>query len=108
MVPSTRIKRTSGSEEALVGVGNVSSFDEMHGSGVRDVCEDEEHRAEMGNGFAGLNGNSDGPKLRKMTSREERMKWWRVYAMHFLFMWNSRTFEYVSVRTTYFQKYGTC
>lgn len=27
----------------------------------------------------------------------ERMRWWKVYAMHFLFMWNSRTFEYVSV-----------
>ena len=27
----------------------------------------------------------------------ERWKWWKVYAMHFLFMWNSRTYEYVSV-----------
>lgn len=33
----------------------------------------------------------------KRTSWEERMKWWKVYALHFLFMWNSRTFEYVSV-----------
>ena len=31
------------------------------------------------------------------TSWEERMKWWKIYALHFLFMWNSRTFEYVSV-----------
>jgi hypothetical protein len=31
------------------------------------------------------------------TTWEERMKWWKVYALHFLFMWNSRTFEYVSV-----------
>lgn len=28
---------------------------------------------------------------------DERMGWWKVYWMHFLFMWNSRTFEYVSV-----------
>jgi len=26
-----------------------------------------------------------------------KSKWWTVYAMHFLFMWNSRTYEYVSV-----------
>ncbi|TVY81125.1 Solute carrier family 40 member [Lachnellula suecica] len=26
-----------------------------------------------------------------------RSKWWRVYMMHFLFMWNSRTYEYVSI-----------
>jgi hypothetical protein len=31
------------------------------------------------------------------TAWEERMKWWKVYTLHFLFMWNSRTFEYVSV-----------
>jgi iron-regulated transporter 1 len=31
------------------------------------------------------------------TSWEERLKWWKMYALHFLFMWNSRTFEYVSV-----------
>jgi iron-regulated transporter 1 len=27
----------------------------------------------------------------------ERAKWWKVYALHLLFMWNSRTYEYVSV-----------
>jgi hypothetical protein len=27
----------------------------------------------------------------------ERMKWWRVFAMHFLFTWNVRTYEYASV-----------
>lgn len=38
---------------------------------------------------------------------EERMKWYKVYAMHFLFMWNSRTFEYVSVshQTSNTEKY---
>ncbi len=33
----------------------------------------------------------------KGTRWEERLKWWKVYALHFMFMWNSRTFEYVSV-----------
>jgi len=28
---------------------------------------------------------------------DERLKWWKVYAFHFLFMWNSNTIEYVSV-----------
>jgi hypothetical protein len=35
--------------------------------------------------------------LGKEPSGIERSKWWKVYAMHFLFMWNSRTYEYVSV-----------
>ena len=33
-----------------------------------------------------------------VTRKGERMKWWKVYAMHFLFAWNSRTYENVSVR----------
>lgn len=27
----------------------------------------------------------------------EGTKWWKIYTLHFLFMWNTRTFEYVSV-----------
>ncbi|KAG4439095.1 hypothetical protein IFR05_005437 [Cadophora sp. M221] len=27
----------------------------------------------------------------------ERTKWWKIYVLHFLFMWNTRTFEYVSI-----------
>ncbi|KAF4628702.1 hypothetical protein G7Y89_g9454 [Cudoniella acicularis] len=27
----------------------------------------------------------------------DKWKWWKVYAMHFLFTWNSRTYEYVSI-----------
>jgi hypothetical protein len=33
----------------------------------------------------------------KQSWQAERAKWWKVYLMHFLFMWNSRTYEYVSV-----------
>lgn len=27
----------------------------------------------------------------------ERWKWWKVYCLHFMFMWNHRTLEYASV-----------
>lgn len=33
----------------------------------------------------------------KAPSVIEKSKWLKVYALHFLFMWNSRTYEYVSV-----------
>lgn len=36
---------------------------------------------------------------RRGLKKGERLKWWKVYAMHFLFSWNSRTFENVSVST---------
>lgn len=45
-----------------------------------------------------VNGFLDTNKHKKMSAKEERRKWWKIYAMHFLFSWNSRTFEYVSVR----------
>ncbi len=104
MVPSIRVRRPSGeSDVAFVNTANVSSIalDEaqMHGSGVAGpLGNDEVHHEEMENGFDRMNGSVDIPRARKMSPREEKMKWWRVYAMHFLFMWNSRTFEYVSVR----------
>ena len=44
-----------------------------------------------------LNGSANGHVKVKTTLKDERWKWWKVYAMHFLFMWNSRTYEYVSV-----------
>lgn len=40
-------------------------------------------------------------QVRNSTSRaEERMKWWKVYALHFLFMWNTKTYEYASVHSS--------
>jgi hypothetical protein len=33
----------------------------------------------------------------KAIARAQRWKWWKVYALHLLFMWNSRTYEYASV-----------
>lgn len=31
----------------------------------------------------------------------DRMKWWKVYSLHFLFMWNMRTYEYASVSVVF-------
>jgi len=28
----------------------------------------------------------------------EHTKWWKIYFLYYFFMWNTRTFEYVSVR----------
>jgi hypothetical protein len=50
---------------------------------------------ELDSSVSGMSSEMGGEKK---TSWEERMKWWKIYALHFLFMWNSRTFEYVSVR----------
>ncbi|KUJ06490.1 uncharacterized protein LY89DRAFT_692467, partial [Mollisia scopiformis] len=99
MVLSIRIYRPSGGNEPafIVDPASVDSVtrDEvpMHGSGAGDHFEDD---STYDDGL-GLNGRMDAPKPRKMSPREERMKWWRIYAMHFLFSWNSRTFEYVSI-----------
>jgi len=30
----------------------------------------------------------------------ERAKWWKIYTMHFMFMWNTRTYEYASVSSS--------
>ncbi|KAL2061220.1 hypothetical protein VTL71DRAFT_7493 [Oculimacula yallundae] len=30
-------------------------------------------------------------------SRTLSIRWWKIYLLHFLFMWNSRTFEFVSI-----------
>ena len=27
----------------------------------------------------------------------ERLKWWKLYTLHFMFMWSTRTYEYASV-----------
>lgn len=95
MVPSIRIHRPS--TEA------VDTFDSrdldgvrMRDSGVRPQDDDE-----VTDDF-GMNRIENGHRPRKMSPREERLKWWRIYAMHFLFSWNSRTFEYVSVRQNAF------
>lgn len=31
------------------------------------------------------------------STKDEKWKWWKVYALHFLFMWNTRTYEYASI-----------
>ncbi|TVY38510.1 Solute carrier family 40 member, partial [Lachnellula occidentalis] len=44
-----------------------------------------------------LSESSDDLPVSKATQQTERAKWWKVYLMHFLFMWNSRTYEYASI-----------
>jgi hypothetical protein len=56
--------------------------------------DSEDSMDELESSLSGL--SSDGSEG-KGTKWEERLKWWKVYALHFLFAWNSRTFEYVSV-----------
>ena len=33
----------------------------------------------------------------KMSAQDEKEKWRKIYALHFLFMWNTRTYEFASV-----------
>jgi hypothetical protein len=37
------------------------------------------------------------PNRQSRSKRGERWKWWKMYTLHFLFMWNTRTYEYASV-----------
>jgi hypothetical protein len=96
MVPSIWVHRPSNENVVLVDTFNDSiAGDEslMQDSGVRPRENDEM----MDPDDFGMNEVPNIHRPRKMSAREERMKWWRIYAMHFLFSWNSRTFEYVSV-----------
>ncbi|CAL3967679.1 unnamed protein product [Diplocarpon coronariae] len=34
---------------------------------------------------------------REFTLPPQGIRWWRIYGLHFLFKWNARTFEYVSI-----------
>jgi hypothetical protein len=69
----------------------MQQYDDWDGEGKRDSGETID---ELESSVSGL--SSEGSEGRR-PKWEERMKWWKVYALHFLFMWNSRTFEYVSV-----------
>lgn len=66
-------------------------YDDWEREGKRDS---EDSMDELESSLSRL--SSDGSEG-KGTKWEERVKWWKVYALHFLFAWNSRTFEYVSV-----------
>ena len=33
----------------------------------------------------------------KISAQDEKEKWRKIYALHFLFMWNTRTYEFASV-----------
>jgi hypothetical protein len=106
MVPRIEITRASKSEDAEDPVWRRRAGEQM------SDAKDEEPRYrftewdedgtrysqetvdELDSSISGLSSEMGGERR---TSWEERAKWWKVYALHFLFMWNSRTFEYVSV-----------
>jgi hypothetical protein len=39
----------------------------------------------------------DGETLERRLPVEKRTKWWKIYTLHLLFMWNTRTYEYASI-----------
>jgi len=103
MVPRIEITRPSKSESPEDDVWRRGPWQQMSkADGVsRQPDWDEDGKRysqesmvdELESSVSGMSSDQDGK-----TSWEERMKWWKVYALHFLFMWNSRTFEYVSVK----------
>jgi hypothetical protein len=102
MVPRIEVTRPSNSEasedapSAEPGGAVIDANDDYSwadwGRGMRR--KSQETIDELESSVSGLSSEEGGMER---TSWEERMKWWKVYALHFLFMWNSRTFEYVSV-----------
>jgi len=106
MVPRIEITRPSKSEAPDDAVWRSRAREQMSDTSdeeprYRFTDWDEEGKRysqetidELESSVSGMSSELGG---KKRTSWEDRMKWWKVYALHFLFMWNSRTFEYVSV-----------
>jgi hypothetical protein len=101
MVPTIEVTRPSNSEspeDASWSRPGGEMNDANYGDAWADWDEGEKRKSDVTiddlessvSGFSSETGD-------QKTAWEERMKWWKVYALHFLFMWNSRTFEYVSV-----------
>ncbi|TVY44297.1 Solute carrier family 40 member [Lachnellula subtilissima] len=77
--PSQRHPRdTSTGENDMMDEGRKNSEEGMRDSEVLSDC------------------SVDMP-VSKILQQTDRVKWWKVYLMHFLFMWNSRTYEYASI-----------
>jgi hypothetical protein len=108
---STTFKRTEG---GFIGTGNEAteevpahhrrdSIDGLVGLGlsleeVKRTSEDSKLEMESLDGIETVT-------ERRGVKKGERLKWWKVYAMHFLFSWNSRTFENVSVSSSLSSKW---
>jgi hypothetical protein len=104
MVPRIEVTRPSNSEASE----DAPKTDLEHGGATNDA-NDGDAWADWDEGGprksqetiddleSSVSGLSSEEGRMETTTWEERMKWWKVYALHFLFMWNSRTFEYVSV-----------
>jgi hypothetical protein len=76
------------SEEDVVGREGGDTIREMRGSEEASFVNDAES----------LSGeDSDEQPKAPLTPAEERKKWWKVYILYFLFLWNSNIYEYASV-----------
>jgi len=93
MVPRIEITRPSKGEDPDDAVWRSRAGEPMDDAGDEEPRYSQETIDELESSVSGISSELGG----KRTSWGERMKWWKVYALHFLFMWNSRTFEYVSV-----------
>jgi hypothetical protein len=99
---STTFRKTEG---GFIGTGNEAT-DEVPG-GRRDSVDGlvglglslEEVKRTSEDSELEMESLDEGETVdeRRVVKKGERLKWWKVYAMHFLFSWNSRTFENVSV-----------
>ena len=85
-------------EELVLKGGSEDVTRPVHGE--RYLGDDTEGEDEDGNGLDEmefLDEGIEGSFLGHSTQGGDRAKWWKVYALHFLFMWNTRMYEYASV-----------
>ena len=97
---STR-RRASGSSSTAGGLPTLSPLgsegDEIPEGRQHDHYElnDPEYFESLdGNVRPEVNGEERGKAL---DAKGSRAKWFRIYVLHLLFMWNLRTYEYASV-----------
>lgn len=99
MVPRITIQRPSvSSNDSFVAWDGMRNG--FVASGVRADDAGDWRRSQDVDDEEGIWREGGNFEIERKSRGGERMKWWKVYAMHFLFMWNSRTYEYVSVSST--------
>jgi hypothetical protein len=97
---STRRRASAGSssESGLpmyVETGSEEDKDADAGQHDRAELDDPEYFESLnGNGIVEDDGLDDGKVLDTKTAGA---RWYRIYVLHLLFMWNLRTYEYASV-----------
>jgi len=94
----------SGRSSSISSCGSVNDFidaGKMHRrdtfTGENNMDDERKNSEEALRGSEVFNRCSVDLPVRKVLQQTQRARWWKVYLMHFLFMWNSRTYEYASV-----------